>query len=381
MLEQQQITIIGGGLGGLTLASILHRHGVDVAVHELEASPTIRRQGSILDMHEESGQLALQRAGLLEAFRTHVIPGADVMLILDKTGAIHWQDSSNNTRPEIGRGVLRNLLRQSLPADSIHWNSKVNSIARLEKGRYEVRLANDETFTTTLLIGADGAWSKVRPLLSEARPVYSGISFVETHLFDIDVHHPEVAALVGRGSMAALSNEKGLLTQCDGEGHLTVYVALKTTDEHWLATSGIDLEDTVSVRSHLLNIFASWDKRLRALIAEHDTEFLLRGLYTLPVDHRWERVPGVTLLGDAAHLMLPSGEGANLAMLDGAELAEALLSHLHDVEAALAAYEEALFPRSAAAAVDSIMLTNAMYTTDAQQGMVDLMTRYAGQVK
>lgn len=378
MLEQQQITIIGGGLGGLTLASILHQHGVDVTVYELESSPTIRRQGSILDMHEKSGLLALRRAGLFEAFRARVIPGADVMLLLDKTGAVHWQNSSDDTRPEIGRGVLRDLLLQSLPADSIHWNSKVSSIAKLEEGRYEVLLANGETFTTTLLIGADGAWSKVRPLLSEARPAYSGVSFIETHLFDVDTRHPEIAALVGRGSMSALSDEKGLTTQRDGEGHLTVYVALKT-DEHWLATAGIDLGDTASVQRHLLDIFAGWNERLRALITEHDTEFLLRGLYALPIGHSWKRVPGVTLLGDAAHLMVPSGEGANLAMLDGTELADALLSHPHDVEAALAAYEEALFPRSATEAADAAAMLANTYNNAAPQGMVEMMTHFAEQ--
>ena len=183
MLEQH-ITIIGAGLGGLTLASVLHRHGIDTTIYELEASATARHQGSVLDMHEESGQLALRKAGLFEAFRKMVIPGGDEMRLLDKTGTVRWQDSGNGTRPEVDRGALRDILLQSLPANFIHWGSKVTNVVKLEGGRHQVTLASGETFTTALLIGADGAWSKVRPLLSDAQPIYLGISFVETHLLE-----------------------------------------------------------------------------------------------------------------------------------------------------------------------------------------------------
>lgn len=375
---EQRITIVGAGLGGLTLASVLHRHGIDATIYELEASPTVRHQGSILDMHEESGQLALRRAGLFEAFRKIVIPSGDEMRILDKTGTVRWEDSGDGTRPEVDRGALREILLQSLPANCIHWGSKVTAVVKLEGGRHEVRLASGETFATAVLIGADGAWSKVRPLLSDAQPIYLGVSFVETHLLDADVRHPESTALVGRGSMFALSDEKGLITHCDGDGRITVYIALKTP-EHWV-TSGIDFHDTEAAKRQLLNHFADWDDQLRALIAESDTELIPRSIYALPVGQRWERIPGVTLLGDAAHLMSPfAGEGANLAMLDGAELAEAILAHPDDVETALASYEEASFPRSEASAAESNSNLIMSFRPDAPQGMLDLMAQYTHQ--
>ena len=178
----------------------------------------------------------------------------DEMRILDKTGTVRWQDSGDDTRPEVDRGALREILLQSLPAHCIHWGSKVTNVVKLEGGRHEVRLASGETFTTALLIGADGAWSKVRPLLSDAQPIYLGISFIETHLLDADVRHPEIAALVGRGSMFALSDEKGLITHRDGDGRITVYIALKTP-EHWVTSSGIDFRDTEAARLRLLNHF------------------------------------------------------------------------------------------------------------------------------
>ncbi len=376
---EQHITIIGAGLGGLTLASVLHRHGIDSTIYELETSPSIRDQGSILDMHEESGQLALRRAGLFEAFRKIVIPAGDEMRILDKNGTIRLQDSGDNTRPEVDRGALRALLLQSLPATSIHWGSKVSSVVKREEGRYEVVLANGETFTTALLVGADGAWSRVRPLLSEAQPAYSGISFVETRLLAVDTRHPEIAALVGRGSMFALSEEKGLITHRDGDGRITVYIGLKVP-ESWATSSGIDFHDIEAAKRQLLNYFPGWDKLLRGLIAESDTELIPRLLYALPVGHRWERIPGVTLLGDAAHLMSPfAGEGANLAMLDGAELAEAILAHPNDMEAAFVSYEVAAFPRSEAAAAEANSNLISSFRPDAPQGMLDLMAQYTNQ--
>jgi 2-polyprenyl-6-methoxyphenol hydroxylase-like FAD-dependent oxidoreductase len=376
---EQRITIIGAGPGGLTLASVLHRHGIDATIYELEASPTVRHQGSILDMHEESGQFALRRAGLFEDFRKIVIPSGDEMRILDKTGTVRREDSGDGTRPEVDRGALREILLQSLPANCIHWGSKVTTVVKLEGGKHELRLASGETFTTALLIGADGAWSKVRPLLSDAQPIYLGVSFVETHLLDAEMRHPESATLVGHGSMFALSDEKGLITHCDGDGRITVYIALKTP-EHWVTSSGIDFHDTEAARLQLLNHFADWDDQLRALIAESDTDLIPRAIYALPVGHRWERIPGVTLLGDAAHLMSPfAGEGANLAMLDGAELAEAILAHQDDVETALASYEAASFSRSEAAAAESRSNLIISFHPDAPQGMLDLMAQYIHQ--
>src|SRR5258708_494429 len=178
----------------------------------------------------------------------------DEMRILDKTGAVRLEDGGDGTRPEVDRGALREILLQSLPANLVHWGSKVSSVGKLEGGRHEIRLASGEMFTTALLIGADGAWSKVRPLLSDAQPTYLGISFVETRLLDAAVRHPGSAALVGHGSMFALSDEKGLITHGDGDGGITVYIALKTF-EHWATSSRIYFRNPEADTLHLLTYF------------------------------------------------------------------------------------------------------------------------------
>ena len=83
---------------------------------------------------------------------------------------------------------------------------------------------------------------------------------------------------------------------------------------------------------------------------------------------------GVTLLGDAAHLMAPSGEGANLAMFDGAELGKAIAAHPDDIEGALAEYEEAMFVRSASEAADSHVILDLCLGEGTPYSLVDFFT-------
>lgn len=342
------ITIIGAGLGGLTLARVLHVHGIPATVYEAEASPTERSQGGMLDIHDYNGQLAVRAAGLRDEFRGIVLEGRQAIRILDRDGNVRLDQADDGTggRPEVQRGELRQILLDSLPAGTVRWGRKVSGVRCLGEGRHEVTFADGTTAVTSLLVGADGAWSRVRPLLSTATPEYTGTSVVETYLYDADTRHPAAAKAVGGGSLFALdAGERQIVGHREKDGTLHAYVMLSEPLD-WFA--GIDFADAAAATARIAQEFAGWAPELTALITDSDTAPVLRPLYTLPVGHRWDRVPGVTLVGDAAHLMPPNGEGANLAMLDGAELGEALAAHPDDVEAALARYEQALFPRSAA---------------------------------
>ncbi|SEF35714.1 2-polyprenyl-6-methoxyphenol hydroxylase [Amycolatopsis pretoriensis] len=367
------VTIIGAGLGGLTLARVLHVHGVPVTVYEAEDSPMARMQGGMLDIHDYNGQLAVEAARLVDEFRGLVLDGRQAMRILDRDGNLVYEkvDDGTGGRPEVQRGELRQMLLDALPDGTVHWGHKVTGVRTLDDGCHEVTFAGGGTVVADLLVGADGAWSKVRPLLTGATPEYEGTAFVETYLFDVESKHPATAAAVGTGSMVAHggSPDDGINAHRESGETVHTYVALSRPLEWFEA---IDFTDPAAAAARIAEEFDGWAPELTALITDGDTDPVLRPHYTLPVGLRWNRVPGVTLVGDAAHLAPPNGEGANLAMLDGAELGQALAAHPGDVEAALNQYEEAMFVRSATP-VDDAVLLESLFGDDVPESLLELV--------
>ena len=372
------VTIVGAGLGGLTLARVLHVHGIPATVYEAEPSPQARTQGGQLDMHEHNGQVALAAAGLTDEFRAIIHEGGQATRALDSRGAVLFDepDDGGGGRPEALRGDLRRILIESLPAGTIQWGRKVTGARPLDAGRYELTFSGGPAVTTGLLVGADGAWSRVRPLLSGASPEYVGTTFIETYLYDVDERHAATAAAVGGGAMFALSPGKGIVAHREAGNILHTYVQLNRPAE-W--AGGIDFTDARAAAARVAAEFDGWAPELTALITDGETAPVPRAIYALPAGHRWDRGPGVTLLGDAAHLMPPAGEGANLAMLDGAELGEAIAAHPGDTEAALSAYEAALFPRSASEYEDAYQILDLCLGDRAPFGLIEFLAGASGR--
>lgn len=334
-----RIAIAGGGLGGLTLARILHRHGVDAVVYEREADRSARSQGGMLDLHPESGQQALTDAGLVAEFRSEARPEGEEHRILDPAGRtlVHHrpQPGSFSGRPEIDRRALRDLLLDSLPGDAVAWQRRLRAATPRPGGGFRLTFEGGQSTDCDILIGADGARSVVRSLLTDVRLSYVG-TLVDLNIGDADRRHPDLAELVGPGNLWCMGVNQILAAQRLGDGSIRVGISLRAEDR--------DI-DTFRTKRALLDMFAGWDPRLTALIEAGDSAPTPRRIEAMPTGTRWDHQPGVTLIGDAAHLMPPVGEGANQAMLDGAELAAELAAHPADPDSAIRAYEEAMFTR------------------------------------
>jgi len=376
MIDHYPIAIVGGGLGGLTAARVLHCHGIESAVFELEPDRHSRVQGGMLDIHEDNGQQAIRVADLWDEFAAIIHPGGEAMRILDHTGEVlrDEPDEDQRSRPEVNRGDLLDLLIDSLPAGTIRWGHRVTSVQPdpTSPGRHAIDLDDGQTVTTDLLIGADGAWSKIRPLVSDAWPIYSGVSFVEARLPNALAQHPVEAAAVGGGMWFAFRGATGFIGHAETDGSLHAYLGFRVPED-WIDT--IDFTDEAASKQTILDLLDGWSEPLRGLIANADHPLTPRRIHALPVGHRWERTPGVTLLGDAAHLMSPfAGEGANLAMYDAAQLALAIARHTDDVEAALCEYESDLFPRAEVAARESAESLQMLYRDTSPQPLLQMFS-------
>jgi 2-polyprenyl-6-methoxyphenol hydroxylase-like FAD-dependent oxidoreductase len=344
---RHRIAVVGGGPAGLTFARVLHRHGHPVTVLEREPGPDSRPPGGTLDLHEGLGQLALDKAGLLAEFQALSRPEGQAMRILDTDGTVlrDWRPRPDErANPEIDRGQLRDLLLGPL---DVQWGRGVTRVVPgKDRDGVRVDLADGRQETFDLVIGADGAWSRTRSAVSPATPHYTGVTSVETSLDDVDTRHPDLARLIGDGSVAVYGVNRSLVAQRNSGGHVKVGAKFRAPLD-WHMDLDLDLADVEAVRSGLLTLFDGWAAPVLDLL-RRGTAFVHRPLYVLPVSHSWAHVPGVTLLGDAAHLMPPLGAGANLAMLEGAELAESLAvaSGPDELDDAVRAFEERMRARA-----------------------------------
>ncbi|MFC4304343.1 FAD-dependent oxidoreductase [Cohnella boryungensis] len=374
--DHRRIAIIGGGPGGLTLALILQKHGIPSVIYERELEDKSHERGGSLDIHENSGQQALKEAGLFEAFQQVARYEGEDFRLFDKTGKCFIDEVADEDeqggRPEIDRGVLCDLLLSKLDPTILRYGYKLNKACSLDNGMTELHFENGFVDRADLVIGADGAFSRVRPMLSDTDVSYSGLTMFELNVVDAANRYPDLVAFNRRGKMFALDDNKGILGQLNGDGRIKVYASLKAERE-WLQTSGISADKPQEAKSKLLEIFEDWNESLKKYIRYADDAVLPRRIYMLPVGFQWKRNSGVTLIGDAAHVMSPfAGEGVNLAMQDAMELALAIVRN-EDQAKAIEEYEEKMYEYASEKARESHDNLVLCFSDDAAPKLNNLM--------
>jgi 2-polyprenyl-6-methoxyphenol hydroxylase-like FAD-dependent oxidoreductase len=377
LLKNKQIAIVGGGPGGLTLARLLQMKGVDVKVYERDVNKDARVQGTTLDLHHDSGLAALRKANLLDEFKKSYRPGADKMIIVNEKAELFFSDHEGKPpedfgneyfRPEIDRGPLRKMLLASLQPGTVVWDSQFVAMEKQGHG-WQLYFNNENTAYADIVIGADGARSKVRPYITDTQAFYSGISGLLGSVYHPDTMVPGIHNILKDGKIMAFGSGKCFIVASKGDGSLSFYLSFRATENH---LKNIDLADNRQVLSWFKKEFAEWSNVWYGLLENAETPLMPIPIYCMPVDQTWQSLPNLTLLGDAAHLMPPfAGEGVNMAMLDALELSECLTEDTYKtLEEAITLYEINMRTRAATAARESLENGDRMHSGNSLQVML-----------
>lgn len=342
-----RVAIIGAGPAGITLAKLLlNATGFEVFVYEKDPSRNFRSQGWILGLYD--GLKPLREAGLLEAvmtaasYRSRSVQDHQHNVVFSADAPTRLPLG----RPFFDRQLLREALIDALPPEVLQWDHNLERID--EKNRLWFNGKTEPEGPFDLVVGADGAWSHARKALSDETPQYSGVTAFFLHIskatFEADADLYKAFA----DRMAVnIGNQQAIVHSELKAGGIWAAVMIPGSEEECKA-AGCDAEGHPD-KKKLINVFHAWHPHFKALIT-HAEELVLRPFYVTAPGWFWEHKPGVTLIGDAAHLMTPfQGQGANCALVDSLSLAQQIIGAKEKnlpLDECVKAYEKEMFVRA-----------------------------------
>ncbi|CRG87549.1 3-(3-hydroxy-phenyl)propionate/3-hydroxycinnamic acid hydroxylase [Talaromyces islandicus] len=368
------IAIVGGGPCGLVLAGMLEQQGINYVVYERSAEDTPPR-GGCLDIHRSSGQHALKEAGCFEEFKKYARGGyATIHSLWDHRGNKLFSFGEGRDSPEIDRSQLQRTLLSVIPKSKLRWSAAVKGAHRNDNGDVVLEF-EDGTLATDfkLVVGTDGVRSKIRQLVTPAEPKYSDIIFLTMFIRPSNPYHTTLEQLAGQGPMVICGRSTMIWAQRQGYSHYRIDFGWKGPAD-FPAAGEVDLADDDAVKRFLLQdkYFGGHTPQLHEMIRAATGPYRTWPLYYFPVEElNWESAPGVTLVGDAAHVTTPFvGDGVNCAMRNALVLARKI-KELGITAEAVADYEQEMFPYAQDVISRSVASGELFLAWDSPKGLME----------
>lgn len=180
--------------------------------------------------------------------------------------------ASNSSSHADPRTDLRNTLIESLAEGTIQWDHKITEITAIDNDTYEINFTSQPSTITSLLIGADGAWSKVRPLLHSVKPRYTGLTMYDLQIPAENVTS-ELQAFIGKGTCMILQDQKGLIPQMNSGGKCRAYAAVFDSNDGDDRRGGKLPES--GKKEWVRDLYAGWDERCGQLVDAAEEESIV----------------------------------------------------------------------------------------------------------